>query len=361
MSKSLRLAAHESGATHRNQSSPVARSLHGRNLVSCGKFIRCSFVGALLFWGAPAHAQEGTAPANQPDAPANSTPDESAPATNPDAQDAPKTGLTLGADLFYGASNLPGAHRFRDGFWIGAGPLYPSNLYGIYRGEDGLNAKVAVSLGKQYNGSVEGFDQPVEAYVSKNYRGTDLTIGKFYVPFELLEWQYETEYGVQAARDFGRSGSLTVALTRNRRRNALNAYARFARTFGIATLGISLGGGRGFSYDTDHDKGAALDLTLEKGRLRFESSVIAAQQNGAASRFGFIFARLNYQLTPKTELYLSRHSWSDRLEQQGNGHFSTLGAVFHLNDHLAVEGALSRSGEQPRNVRWIQLHYTVER
>ncbi len=349
-------SANEFAATQRNLPSQVARSPRRRTSLRCGEFIRWHTLLAALFFGAHAHAQEGTAPENQPDAPATPTAEKSAP-----NEDAPKPGLTLGADVYYGVSNLPGAGRFRDGFWIGAGPFYPSNLYGIYRGEDGLSAKVALSVGQLTSGSDATFDQPIEAFVSKRIRGTDFSVGKFFVPFELMEWQFETEVGVQAARDMGRVGSLTVALTRNRRRGALNAYARYARTFGVATVGVSLGGGRGFSYDTDHNKGAALDLTLEKGRLRFESSAIVAQQNGAASRFGFFFARLNYQLTPKTELYVSRHSWNDRLEQQGDGHFSTLGAVYHFNDHLALESALSRSGDETRRIRWIQVHYTVEK
>ncbi len=149
---------------------------------------RSLLLGALLLSLICAHAraQEGEAPANQPDAPVP------APAAATPTGDAPKIGLTLGADLFGGVSNLPGARRFRDGFWIGSGPNYPSNLYGIYNAKDGTNAKIAVSVGKLYNGSVENFDQPIEAYVSKNYKGTQLTAGKFYVPFELAEWQYES-------------------------------------------------------------------------------------------------------------------------------------------------------------------------
>ncbi len=300
-------------------------------------------------------AQEGESPANQPDAPIP------APASATPAEEIPRIGLTVGADLFYGVSNLPGARRFRDGFWIGSGPTFPSNLYGIYNTKDGTNAKIAVSVGKLYNGSVENFDQPIEAYVSKNYNGTQLTAGKFYVPFELAEWEYESEFGVQSARDWGKNGSLTAAVTLNRQRNTPNGYLRYARTLGIATLGVSLGAGRGFSFDTDHNEGAALDLTLEKGRFTLESAALLARQRGVDSRFGFAFARLNYQANARTELYLSRHSWSDRLDEQGNGHFSTAGAVFHLNKNFSVEGAIARSGELGKNIQWIQLHYTVER
>ena len=267
----------------------------------------------------------------------------------------------MGAELFYGTSNLPSAHRFRDGFWLGSGAYFPSNIYALYTAKNGTSAKVAVSLGKFYNGSVPGFDQPIEAYVSRPLGKTTFTAGKFYVPFELQEWEYETEYGFQAARDLGKRGSVIAALTYNRRRDTPNAYLRYARSFGPATLGLSLGGGRGFSFDTDHDRGAALDFTLEKKRLRLESAALLAQKKGSSSQFSFAFARLNYQLDAKTKVYLARHSWSDRLDQQGNGHFSTLGAVYRLNKNLALEGAVSRSGELKRNIIWIELHYTAQR
>jgi hypothetical protein len=317
----------------------------------------------LVVVGGQAVAQEETAPINRPDAvltaPAEA---ESSNATNSKSEDetAPKIGLTLGAELYYGISNLSGSRRFRDGFWLGSGPTFPSNVYGIYNGKDGTTAKVALSVGKLYNGSVQGFDQPIEAYVSKSYGGIDFTVGKFYVPFELLEWQYESEVGVQASRDFGKNGSLTAAMTYNRERDAANGYLRYAREFGIATVGISFGAGRGFSFDTDHNQGAALDLTVEQGRLRFESSALTARRRGEDSRFGFAFARLNYHLNEPTELYVSRHSWSDRLGQQGNGHYSTLGAVHNINKNLSVEGAISRSGETKKNIHWLQLNYAIE-
>ncbi len=323
-----------------------------------------AFWGAGLLFGAvaSAHAQEGTAPANQADTTAvPSSPTPAQPTSPAATEEAPKTGLALGADLFYGSSNLPSAHRFRDGFWLGSGAYFPSNVYALYNAKDGTSAKVAVSLGKFYNGSVPGFDQPIEAYVSRPLGKTTFTAGKFYVPFELQEWEYETEYGLQAARDLGKRGSVVAALTYNRRRDTPNAYLRYARSIGPATVGLSLGGGRGFSFDTDHDRGASLDLTVERGRFRLESAALLAQKSSASSRFLFAFARLNFQLNPKTKLYLARHSWSDRLDQQGNGHFSTLGAVYRLTPHLALEGAVSRSGELKRNINWIELHYTAQR
>ncbi len=165
---------------------------------------------------------------------------------------------------------------------------------------------------------------------------------------------------MQAARDWGKNGSLTAAVTLNRQRNTPNGYLRYARSVGLATVGVSLGAGRGFSFDTNHDQGGALDLTVRKGRFTLESSVLLALQRGVDSRFRFAFARLNYQANARTEFYLSRHSWSDRLDEQGNGHFSTAGAVFHLNKNFSLESAIARSGELDRNIRWIQLNYTVE-
>ncbi|BCM92904.1 hypothetical protein IAD21_04788 [Abditibacteriota bacterium] len=315
----------------------------------------CSVVFAATL-STTAYAQEGTAPANQDGDPATAvtttpTPDE----------DAPATGVVFGADLYYGTSNLSNAHRYRDGFWLGYGPAYPSNLYATYNDKSGVTGKVALSVGKLYNGSISGFDQPIEAYVAKPFGKTTLTAGKFYVPFELAEWEYETELGLQAERAFGKQGALTTAVTYNRIRETPNFYARYARTVGPATVGFSLGGGQGFILDTDHDRGAALDLTVEHGRFRLEGAALLAQKSAASSRFGFTFARLNYQLDPKAKIYVSRHSWHDRLDQEGNGHFSTLGAVYQVSKHLSVEGATSRSGELNRTINWVELHYTIER
>lgn len=316
----------------------------------------------------PAFAQDGTAPANQdgdPTTPAPpATPSVTPPVEKPvpaATEEAAPTGVHLGADLYYGTSNLPGAHRFRDGFWIGAGYFYPSNLYATYNAANGTSAKVSVSVGKLYNGSVPGFDQPIEAYVSKPVGKTTLTVGKFYVPFELAEWEYETEFGVQAARDWGNKGSLTTAITYNRAVETPNFYARYARTLGPATIGVSLGGGRGFIADTDHDRGAALDLTIPHRRFLLESTALLAQKSRSDSRFLFAFARLSYQLGPKAKLYISRHSWHDRLDQQGNGQYSTLGAVYQLTKHLSVEGATARDGQGNRTINWAELHYTIER
>lgn len=313
-------------------------------------------------------AQDGTAPANQdgdPTTPAPpTTPSVTPPVEKPvpaPTDEPPPTGLVVGADLYYGVSNLPGVPRFRDGFWTGLGSFYPSNLYAAYSAANGTTAKVSVSVGELYNGSVPGFDQPIEAYVSKPLRGTTITAGKFFVPFELAEWEYESEFGLQAARDWGNKGNLTGAVTYNRIVENPNFYARYARSFGPATLGVSLGAGRGFIGDTDHDRGGALDLTVEHRRLRFESTALLAQKSDSSSRFLFAFARLNYQLDPRTKFYISRHSWHDRLDQQGNGQFSTLGAVYQIDKHLAVEAATSRAGQINQTVNWIQLHYTIER
>ncbi len=306
-----------------------------------------------------AYAQEGTAPANQDGNPATPVTPSVTPTTAPEEE--PATGLAVGADIYYGTSNLSIAHRYRDGFWLGYGPSFPSNVYATYTDKSGASAKVSVSVGKLYNGSVPGFDQPIEAYASTPVGKTTLTAGKFYVPFELAEWEYETEWGLQAAHDWGKNGNLTAAVTYNRVRETPNFYARYAHTFGPATIGFSLGGGQGFSFDTDHDRGAALDLTVQHRRFRLESAAMLAQKSSDSSRFAFAFARLNYQLDPKTKLYVARHSWHDRLGQEGNGQFSTLGAVYQVTKHLSVEGATSRAGELNRTINWVELHYTIQR
>ncbi|RYX81922.1 hypothetical protein EON83_22025 [bacterium] len=311
-----------------------------------------------------AYAQDGTAPVNNPVTPSNPATPSTTPPPPTDApeEEAAPTGFAFGADLYYGTSNAPDAHRFRDGYWLGYGAFYPSNFYTNYNSANGTSGRVSVGVGKLYNGSVPGFDQPIEAYVSKPFGKTTVTAGKFFVPFELSEWVYESEWGLQAARDWGKNDHLTAAVTYNRFRETPNFYARYSRNFGSATIGASLGGGTGFVGDTDHDRGGALDFTLTHRRFRLEGvAELFQQKNAASSRFLFAFARLNYHLDPKTNIYISRHSWFDRLDQQSNGQFSTVGAAYQVTKNLSIEGALSRSGEANRTINFIQLHYTFER
>ncbi len=61
--------------------------------------------------------------------------------------------------------------------------------------------------------------------------------------------------------------------------------------------------------------------------------------------------------------FLSRHSWFDRSGQLGQGNYTTLGATYQLAKNFAVDAAYARrrADDTPRNIRWLEIHYTVER
>lgn len=310
--------------------------------------------------GTTSEARE-VAPDTTPTAPVAGSPSTSTPQEA--TETAPSEGVTerafkAGVDLFYGVSNLPGARRFRDGFWIGYGPAYPSVVYGRWETPKGSAAKVAVGVGKLYNGSVANVDQPVEAWYQRPLGSQTVTVGKFYVPFALQEWQYETKWGVQLAGKAGKA-DYVVSANHNHNVDAVNVYGRVSQALTKnITLGLSLGGGQGFSFDSVHDRGIGLDATAEWRGWQLNSEYVVLQRR-AQERFQFAFAKLAYTRLGRLTPFISRHTWFDRAGELGNFNNSAAGLAYQLTPTLAVEGAFARGGGQ--SVRWIQAHYTAER
>ncbi len=281
------------------------------------------------------------------------------PVPQPSADEATeKPGLKLGLEAFYGASNLPGSRRFRDGFWLGYGPAYPSVIYGRYLGAQGATAKVAVGVGKLYNGSMPTLRQPIEAWYQRPAGSLGVTVGKFYVPFELQEWQYETKWGVmvQGAR---RGLDMTGSLNYNQDTNKPNAYFRVGRALTRhATVGISLGAGEGLSYASTHNKALGLDASANYRNFDLLSSYVALRRGAAANNFDFGFAKLSYSGLGRLTPFASYHKWRDRSEQQGDYHGPTLGLTYQLSPGLTLETAYASASN--RYVRWAQLHWIKE-
>jgi hypothetical protein len=131
-------------------------------------------------------------------------PHETAPAQGAPAQEPAPTTLSIGVDAYSGISNLTGYKRYSDGFWAaGAGPAYPSIAYLKWQESNGATAKFAYGTGDLYRGRNSIVTQPVEAWYQRPLGKFSLTAGKFWVPFALQEWQYETKWGVQLQRTFG--------------------------------------------------------------------------------------------------------------------------------------------------------------
>lgn len=306
----------------------------------------------------PAKTQDAAQPA-QPQAQQSNPPGSTTqpPATAPETEE---TGLFAGGDLYYGASNLPGSRHLYDGIWAaGAGLGYPSNLYVRLNRQSGAQAKIAVSAGKMYNGST-AFEQPVEAWWKQPLKktGGSVTLGKFYVPFALQEWEYETKWGGLYEREFG-SSTLAAALVYNRPLEKANGYARFGRQINKnINVGVSLAGGRGLTFDTVHDKAIGLDLTAEYGDWGLSAEYMGARGN-SAERFRFGWVRLNYSGWEKFKPFVSRFDFEDTTGALGTFRSYSAGAAYALRSDLALESGYAVA--TGRNIWWAQIHWTPER
>jgi hypothetical protein len=311
----------------------------------------------LLLFTAPVLAQNAPQP-SQPQAQESNPPGlvTQAPAEAPETE---QPGLYAGADLYYGATNLAGNRRIRDGFWAaGAGLAYPSTLYLRLNHSRGASAKLAVSVGKLYNGST-AFDQPVEAWWKQPLRGNGaVTLGKFYVPFALQEWEYETKWGALYEREFG-ANTLGAALVYNRNTENANVYLRWGRNWGEnLNVGLSLAGGEGLTYDSVHDKAIGVDLTASRGDFELLAEYMAARGN-SSERFRFGWARLNYNRWEKLKPFLARYDYKDTTGALGAFRSYSAGVGYALRDDLTVEGGYAAA--TGKNIWWAQLHWTPER
>jgi hypothetical protein len=313
-----------------------------------------------------AHAQE--APTQPPSTPAENPPGttsqgrEAVPPetqnTTEAASDEIETGLKAGIDVYYGISNLEGQKRFRDGFWIGYGTAYPSVVYARYGNRQGATAKVSLGIGRLYNGSELTVDQPVEAWFQKPAKGLSLTAGKFYVPFELQEWQYETKWGVMLQKAQG-AYDLTGSVNYNFNTDKPNVYGRLARKFGErATVGFSLGAGRGLSFDSTHDKAFGVDASMNYRGFQLLAAYMGLR-GVSEGAFNFGFAKVSYPNLGRFTPYISRHQWKDRSDQLGTFRGTTLGTSYQLTRNIALDGAFATA--PGKNVRWLQIHWTQER
>lgn len=271
---------------------------------------------------------------------------------------APPVGWKAGVDLYYGTSNLRGQRRFRDGFWIGYGPAYPSVVYARYANEGGATAKLALGVGKLYGSAVPSVHQPVEAWYQKPVGKFNVTAGKFYVPFELQEWQYETKWGVMLQRSQG-SYDFSGSLNYNFNVDNPNAYFRVARRFGsTATVGLSLGAGRGLSFDSSHNKALGLDATLNYRGFQLISSYMGLRSGSSVDDFDFGFAKLSYTGLGRFTPFVSRHRWMDDSGELDSFRSTTLGLTYQLTRRIAIDSAYSAIPN--KRVLWSQVHWVQE-
>jgi hypothetical protein len=266
--------------------------------------------------------------------------------------------LRFGIDNYTGMSNQPGRRSLSDGMWAGNLPAYPSLAYMRWDGANGRSGKLAIGTGQMYSGSSVGVDQPVEAWWQFPAGKTAMTVGKFWVPFAAQEWQYETKPGVMLNWSNG-PHTLAVSSNYNLRLHTMNSYMRFGRTFGEdAGVGLSLGYGKGLSFDTDHDRAWGLDATFAAGGFRFFGEYMGALQS-SGNGFGFLYGKAVFEKMGLWKPFVGFYMWNDKSGAFGRFRSSVYGMAYQVTPSLALESAISPTSD--RQVSWLQLHFAWER
>ena len=268
-------------------------------------------------------------------------------------------GIRVGVDLYTAVGQLPGGVRrgYFDGMWAGNGAQYPSTAYARWDNGSGSAARVSLGFGGMYTNAENSLYQPVEAWWQVPAGSASLTIGKFYVPFGVQEWQYETKPGVM----FGWApGPYEVAASANYNENTRrpNAYLRVGRSFGEAvSIGASLAAGRGLSYDSLHSRAWGVDATLAHAGWRLTSEYMDCRHDAGNFRFGF--AKLAYEDLGAWTPFVAAYSWKDRAEEFPNFRSAVAGLGYQVSPALSLEGAYAATSD--KGAWWAQAHWAWER
>lgn len=359
------------------------KSMHSpKNFTSCNSITARRFrVVVVLFiclgmgWmSTVAHSSSGASPeragstavtGNPPETPESTrgsqptpTPIEAAEQAEEEAEEPAINAVYFGGDLYYGRTNLEGYRRVRDGFWAtGTGLAYPSVLQLRLATRNRAEAKVAIGVGRFYTDDASTVDQPHEAWYRTPLRRVNLTVGKYYVPFAIQEWQYETKWGAMLEAERG-ANAFAVSLNHNQNLNTTNAYARFGRNFGENfNLGISAGAGRGLSYDTDFDRALGIDTTASWNGWNLYGEYVQLRRD-SDEKFRFGWLKLEYDKLGRLKPFVAHWRWSDTTEIFGDLRSNAAGASYAITPELALEGGFANTSDD--NIRWIQLHWTPE-
>jgi hypothetical protein len=263
----------------------------------------------------------------------------------------------LGIDAFTGRSNIDDYRRYSDNMWAGYGPFVPSVAYVQWQNQRGAAAKLSLGLGSLFNSPDDEFYQPAEAWYQHPVGKMNVTVGKFWVPLAIQEWELESKPGVMLQWSSGNYG-LSVAATHNRFTDRGNSYLRATRSFGKnATVGLSLTGGEGTTFNSGHDRGAGLDAILAYRKWRFYSEYLEFRE-GSGGRFHFDFVKLSYESLGKWTPYVARYKWFDDTGFQGKFDSAVAGLNYQLTPYLALEGAYADT--PGKGLWWGQLHWKQE-
>lgn len=276
----------------------------------------------------------------------------------PPSVPAPKSDVKIGVEDFLGISNLPGRRTYSDGIWVGSSFTTPSVASVTWENGKGAAARLALGLGDLYTGSGAVVQQPVEAWGQMPVGGASLTVGKYYVPFALQEWEWETKPGamLQWAR-----GANTLAVSENYNHNTRsgNAYLRLGRTVSrSASLGLSLAAGKGVSFDTSHNRGWGLDGTFTHGPWQLAGEYDEFR-NGASQLFHFAYGKLSLTNLGPWKPFVGLYEWNDAAQELGHYRSSVFGLGYQISPNFTVEGGYAPTAKDTgRPATWLQLHST---
>lgn len=272
-----------------------------------------------------------------------------------DDEEAPKPGLRVGGDLYYGLSNITGpTRRMTDGAWAAVGTLYPSVLSLNWAGNGGDSAVASLGVGDMYVGSERTTQQPVECFYRRTLGSGKVTLGKHYTPFALQEWEYETRWGAMYEVDVS-TLSLTVSTAYNKDTRAMNTIGRVARKVAAnTTVGISGACGRGWSYCTSHAWGYGMDVETGIGAVTLSGEFLEAR--GRNGTFQFAFAKVMAEAAKGWRPYVGAYYGHDVADEMGELRSCVLGVEIDAMPHLVLEPGVGRASG--RNVWWAQAHVT---
>ena len=221
----------------------------------------------------------------------------------------------------------------------------------------GAEARLSIGTGNLYRGDQSTVRQPQEAWYQVRVGGSKVTLGKYYVPFALQEWQYETKWGGMVQKSVGAT-DLSASLNYDQNTHRPNFYARAGRALSPnLSVGLSLGLGRGLSFGTDQDKAFGVDVSAQWRGFQLSSEYFNLRRR-AADRFYFAHTKIVYDRLGKLKPFVGRYSWNDKGGTFGSFRSSVIGLNYEVVPTVTLETALAHTGD--RNVSWVQVHWTPE-
>ncbi len=265
-----------------------------------------------------------------------------------------KPSLKIGVDLYWGVSDVSGYKSFTDYFWAAHAIAVPSTVFLEWSDGKGSKAKIAHGIGKYYTANDSIFDNPSELWFSVPMGAATATIGKFWVPFGIQEWQYETKPGIMFDWQSG-PVQYTAAAVRNTLTDTENVYARVGYSVDKdVTVGLSGAVGKGLSFGTSHDRGWAFDAVVHKNDFALYAEYVDLK-NPAGQQYQFSFGKLAYEGFGKLVPWIAYYDITDDAGEFGVFQ-SAVGALdYQLTEYLSLRAAYADTSEG--NHVWGQVHF----